>query len=37
VKRFLFGRFQFGGFRHLKEEDNDGHKGGGAEVRNAAL
>jgi hypothetical protein len=30
VNRFLFGRFQFGGFRHLKEEDNDGHKGSGA-------
>jgi hypothetical protein len=28
--RFLFGSFRFGGFWHLKEEDDDGHKGGGA-------
>ncbi len=28
--RFLFDSFRFGGFWHLKEEDHDGHKGGGA-------
>jgi len=28
--RLPFGSFRFGGFWHLKEEDDDGHKGGGA-------
>ena len=28
--RFRFGSFRLGGFRHLKEEDDYGHEGGGA-------